>query len=457
MRLPFEWEPRRYQLPAWQFFEDGGKRGVAVWHRRAGKDLFGINLCAVESQKRVGLYWHLFPTYNQGRKIAWQGKTKTGRPFLDHLPPELIKSTNNTEMRKEFRNGSIYQVVGTDNVDRLVGANPVGVIFSEWALMDPRAWDLIRPILVENEGWAFFIYTARGHNHGYSLYNIAKKLDYWFAELLTVEMTKAVSLQAVKEERDAGMPEELIQQEFYCSFEAAMAGSYYGEGMSRAEKEERVRDVPWDPLLPVHTWWDLGINDNMVLWFLQVPPSGREIRLIDYYENSGEGLPHYAKYLRELPYDYGTHYAPHDINVRELSTGRSRLEIARELGIRFQVVPKLSVSDGIEAVRSILSQCYWDQKKCQRGVDALKEYRKEYDDKLQCFKDHPVHDWTSHPADAFRTGAVGMRDLISRLNLNTSLLPRTGDDTYPELASHDRSGMPRGKRRDFRNALTRTY
>lgn len=456
MRLPYKWEPRRYQLPAWQFYENGGKRGVAVWHRRAGKDLFGINLCAVEGQKRVGLYWHLFPTYNQGRKIAWQGKTKTGRPFLDYIPDELIRSTNNTEMRKEFHNGSIYQVVGTDNVDRLVGANPVGVIFSEWALMDPRAWDLIRPILVENEGWAFFIYTARGHNHGYTLYNIAKKLDYWFAELLTVEDTMAVSLKAVAEERDAGMPEELIQQEFYCSFEAAMAGSYYGEGMQRVETDGRVRDVPWDPLLSVSTWWDLGINDNMVIWFVQIS-NGREIRLIDYYENSGEGLPHYAKYLRELPYDYGTHYAPHDINVRELSTGRSRLEIARELGIRFQVVPKLPVSDGIEAVRSILSQCYFDKTKCERGINALKEYRKEYDDKLQSFKDHPVHDWSSHPADAFRIGALGIRDLISRSTLVVDTLPRIADDQYGELSSHDRSGMIRGSKRNRRSNLIRNY
>jgi len=407
IRLPYDFVPRVYQLPLFQFIENGGKRASCVWHRRAGKDLSMINLCAVESHKRIGLYWHLFPTYNQGRKIAWQGMTKDGRKFLDHFPKQVVSNVNNTEMRLELTNGSIYQVVGTDNVDRLVGANPVGCIFSEWSLMDPRAWDLIRPILAENEGWAVFIYTPRGHNHGYDLWNRAMASDKWFSQMLTVPETRAIPMSAIEEDREAGMPEELIQQEYFCSFEAAMVGSYYGQQMKAAEDDGRITEVPWEPEADVHTAWDLGVGDSTVIWFFQT--IGNSARIIDYYEQSGEGLPHYANVLRERPYVYGRHFAPHDIQHRELGSGKSRIEIARELGIKFEVAPKLRIEDGIEAVRALLPKCYFDRVKCERGVSALKQYRKEWDDKLRVFKDRPLHDWTSHAADGFRTMGVMAR------------------------------------------------
>ncbi len=425
LRVPVDWRPRPYQLPLWKFLEDGGKRAVCVWHRRAGKDLCSINWAVVSALQRPGLYWHLFPTYNQGRKIAWDGMTKDGRAFLNHFPEELVEAKNNTEMRLTLKNGSIFQVVGTDNVDRLIGANPVGVIFSEYSVQDPRAWDYIRPILAENDGWALFIFTARGRNHGYDLLNIAKRNETWFQQVLSVEDTRAIPMSAVDEERAAGMPEEMIEQEFFCSFDAPLVGAYYGNAMARLLADKHITQVPYEPLLDVHTSWDLGVGDSTVILFFQL--QGNEIRIIDYYENQGEGLAHYIKVLREKEYVYGDHYAPHDIQVRDFSTGRSRLEVARELGVRFRVAANLRIDDGIEAVRSILPRCYFDEDKCSHLIEALRQYRKDYDEKLKAYKDRPLHDWTSHPADAMRYLALSVRE---RINKKISNLPRQAELEY---------------------------
>ena len=426
--VPVDWAPRPYQFPLWKFLEDGGKRAVAVWHRRAGKDLLSINWCAVSALTRPGLYWHLFPTYNQGRKIAWDGMTRDGRKFIDHFPQETWEAVNNTEMRLTLKNGSIYQVVGTDNVDRLVGANPVGVVFSEYSLQDPRAWDYIRPILAENGGWALFIYTARGRNHGYDLLNMAKRNEKWFQQTLSVDDTRAISQEAVDEERDSGMPDEMIQQEFYCSFDAPLVGSYYGNAMARLLADGKITGVPYEQRLEVHTSWDLGMNDSTAIIFFQ--RHGGEIRIIDYYESSGEGLAHYVKILKEKEYLYGEHIAPHDIQVREMGTGKSRLEVARELGIRFRVAANLRIDDGIEAVRTTLPKCFFDEKKCSHLIEALRQYRKDFDEKHKVFRDRPLHDWTSHPADAMRYLAVGLRD---QLNMNAKKLPRMADMDYQIL------------------------
>lgn len=422
IEVPYNWRPRSYQVPTWQYFTNGGKRGACVWHRRAGKDLFAINLSAVAACQRVGLYWHILPTYNQGRKIVWEGFTRDGRKFIDHFPPELIESKNNTDMRITLKNGSIYQVVGAEDPDRLVGTNPIGVVFSEYSLHDPYAWDILRPILAENGGWALFIYTARGKNHGYKLMEMAKNNKQWHASVLKAgsgpdatkreDGTPVISDEIIQDERDAGMEEELIQQEFYCSFEAAIVGAYYAKQMTMLEtptenRQRQIGEVPWEPGLPVHTAWDLGMDDQTCIWFIQ--QFGEQLRVIDYYENNGEGLAHYVKQLNARPYVYGKHYAPHDIEVRELGTGRSRLEAARSLGLRFTVVKIHSVEDGIEATREILPQCWMDEKKCERGIAALREYRREYDEQKMTYKNTPLHNWASHPADAFRQFAMGHR------------------------------------------------
>ena len=427
IQVPDNWRPRDYQLDLWKYLENGGKRAVAVWHRRAGKDLLSVNWCVTAALKRKGLYWHLLPTYNQGRKIVWDGMTRDGRSFLEHFPKELWANVNNTDMRLELKNGSIYQVVGTDNVDRLVGSNPVGVVFSEYSLQDPRAWDLVRPILAENGGWAMFIYTARGRNHGYDLFNMANRNERWFCQKLSIDDTSVLTQEAIEEEREAGMPEELIQQEFYCSFDAPLVGSYYGSLMAKALAEERIKNVPYEPRLEVHTAWDLGMGDSTaIIWFQQF---GNEYRIIDYYENQGEGIPHYVKIVREKDYIYGRHIAPHDIKVREMGTGKSRFEVARDLGIRFDVCPNIQVDDGIEAVRSIIPRCYFDEKKCSILVEALRQYRKDYDEKNKVYKNRPLHDWSSHGADAFRYLALGTRDI----NKNRQNLPSFADSNYNVL------------------------
>jgi len=420
--LPLDYTPREYQLPAWNFFMEGGKRGVCVWHRRAGKDLLAINLIVTKAVQRTGLYWHLLPTYNQGRKIVWDGFTGDGKKFRDAFPKELIKRQNNTDMRIEMTTGSIYQVVGTDEVDRLVGTNPIGCVFSEYSLHDPRAWDYIRPILSENGGWALFIYTARGKNHGYTLLQMSKKRESWFSSTLTVEDTfkpgggRVITEEAVEEERLSGMPPELILQEFFVNFDAPIVGAYYSKQLRDLENKKRFTKVPYDPALVVHTGWDLGMSDTTCIWFFQ--EYGFEIRVIDYYENSGEGLAHYKQVLNDRGYTYGRHYGPHDITVRELGTGKSRLEVAKTLGMRFIVVDRHKVEDGIEATRNLLPMCYFDEENCSRGIEALRSYRKERDESkeqkgadgnFEFFKSSPVHDWASHPADAFRTYSWGRK------------------------------------------------
>ncbi len=410
-------------MPFWKYMQgnDEGKRASCVWHRRAGKDLVGINLVQVKSQERIGMYWHMLPTYKQGRAIVWNGFTRDGRKFLDHFHPSLVASTNATEMRVTFTNGSIYQVVGTDDIDSLVGTNPIGVVFSEYSLHDPGAWNYIRPILAENGGWAVFIYTARGNNHGKVMIDMAQANKSWFAEILVAgnNGTKrenglpVISDEVINEERAAGMPEEMIQQEFYCSFEAPFVGAYYGSQMMALEKKGQILDeVEHDPKLLVDTHWDLGVSDGCAIWFTQ--QLGTEVRVIDYYEASGEGLPHYAKVLlgqidggdHRGEYTYGRHFAPPDIAVKELGTGRTRIETAKSLGIKFRTVRKHDVDDGIEAVRNILPTCWFNKQRCARGLDALRAYRKDWDDKNKCFRTNPLHDWSSHAADAFRYFAM---------------------------------------------------
>ena len=411
---------------------NGGKRAVAVWHRRAGKDLTTVNIIAVEATKRPGLYWHLFPTYNQGRKIAWDGMTGAGRKFIDHFPKEMIAGQpNNTEMKINFKNGAIYQVVGSDNPDRLVGANPVGVILSEYALQDPRAWDYIRPILVENKGFAIFIYTARGRNHGYRMYEMARHNPKWFAEVLTVDNTDVVSKADIEEERVSGMPEEMIEQEFYCSWDAPLVGSYYGQYMKVARKCNRIRQVPHDPLLQVYTAWDLGVGDSTVIIFYQRYIN--EIRIIDVYSQTGQGFSHYAKIMSEGKrsfYDYAEHYGPHDLAVRELGTGRSRIEVAREFGINFRVARRLPVDDGIEAVRQLMPFIYWHEE-LEHLIEAASQYRREWDDKKRCFTPQPYHDWTSDYMDALRVLALAIRNHNN--TKKTSNLPRMAESEYAEI------------------------
>ena len=426
--LPFRYEPRPYQLPVWRALDDGFKRLVLVWHRRSGKDLTCFNILARATQMRVGTYFYVFPSYAQGKKVIWDGTDKEGLRFLSYLPRDLWESSNQTEMKIRLKNGSLFQIIGSDNIDSIVGTNPIGVVFSETAIADPQAWDFLRPILAENDGWALFNSTPRGrHNHFHKLYKTAQSNKKWWSSLLTVEDTGAVTLDQIQEERDSGMSEELIQQEFYCDFSGGMQGAYYVRNMEDAEKDGRILDIDYDPSLPVDTWWDLGMGDSTVIVFVQ--PHFTQNRIIDCHEASGEGLAYYAKMLSQKPYVYRDHIGPHDLSVRELGTGKSRFEIAAGLGIRFKIAKKLPLDDGINAVRAMLSSCYFDRKKCAYLIDALMAYRKEWDPKNRTYKNRPNHDWSSHYCDAIRSGAVGRRSAKVKQERQRYDIRRTFDKT----------------------------
>lgn len=416
--LPHEFTPRGYQRPVWEamFADPPVKRAVLVWHRRAGKDLTALHITVAKAFERVGVYFMVYPTYSQGKKILWDGITSEGKPFMDAIPQALRVNTNATEMKVRLVNGSLIQLVGVDSADSIVGTNPVGVVFSEYSLMAPTAWDLIRPILAENKGWAMFIYTPRGRSHGYTLFEAARRQG-WFTQLLTVDETKrddgspVVSAEAVEDERASGMDESLVLQEFYCSFDAAISGAYYASQLRVAYDQERICRLPIDPALDVDTYWDLGIGDSTAIVFVQV--LANEVRIIDYYENSGEGLTHYVQYLKDWreKHDvrFGLHWAPHDIEVRELTTGKSRKEAARAMGIKFYTAPKLPIDEGIDMTRRLWPRCWFDADRCDKLLIALAEYRKEWDDRTMTFRDRPLHNWASHAADAFRLLGVALR------------------------------------------------
>lgn len=419
IQVPHKYEPRDYQLPFLAAMDSGCKRAVVVWHRRAGKEK--TCLAGVMTKKmleRVGTYFYVFPTFVQGRKVLWDGADKAGFRFIDHIPKELIENRNDTEMKVRLKNGSLLQVVGSDNFNALMGTNPIGIVFSEYSLQDPVCWGHFRPILAENGGWAVFNFTPRGENHAYLLYELAMaapfdaaaRPDGWFVSLLTAKDTQVVSAAVLEQERQETIRldgnDAIHQQEYYCSFTAPISGAYYAAQLTKAYRDGRVGRVPHETRLAVDTWWDLGINDRMAIWFTQAV--GQELRVIDYMEGSGHGLPHYIAAMKEKPYVYGKHTAPHDIEVRELSTGKTRRDTAAALGIKFDVAPKLPPADGIDAVRALFDKCWFDNEKCRDGLNALKNYRKQYDAKRKTFLNQPYHDWSSNGADAFRYLAVAV-------------------------------------------------
>lgn len=429
-------KPRSYQLPIFDAIENKGYRRVLViLPRRAGKDISAFNLCIRASLRKIGVYYYIFPTYSQAKKVIWDSMTNDGMRFLDYIPSELIESTNSQEMKIRLRNGSLIQLVGSDNVDSLMGTNPRGVIFSEYALQDPRAYQFIRPILTANQGWALFLSTPRGKNHLWELYNIAQRSDDWYCLKLTVDDTQHISLHDIeKEKADGIMSDDLIQQEYYTSFTMGVEGSYYAKYLDRMRLKGQVGMVPWESGFKVHTAWDLGVRDSTAIIFFQT--IGQTVRIIDCYEKSKEGLDHYVKVIQNKPYSYGRHIAPHDIKVREFGTGMTRLEKAAHLGIRFTVAPDISVIDGIESVRSALGKVWIDEGACRPLLQALENYRQEYDSKRKVYKDHPLHDNNSHFADAMRYLSISLprtRDGLSAEEL---------DKRYQEAMYGHNANMP---------------
>jgi phage terminase large subunit len=426
-------QPRPYQIPIFTAMDKGYKRIMAILPRRAGKDIAAFNLAIREALKKVGTIFYVFPTFSSGRRILWDAITIDGMRVLDYIPPELLESKNEQQMRIRFKNGSQIQIVGSDNFDTsLVGTNAMGFIFSEYALSDPRAYQFVRPILTAADGWALFISTPRGKNHLWDLWNIAQaNPDDWFSYKLTVEDTKHIPLQEIEKERMSGeMSEDLIQQEYYCSWDQGIEGSYYSKYLDRMRLKGQIGIVPWEASFRVNTCWDIGVRDSTSIIFYSVV--GQQVRIIDYYEKNKEGLEHYVKVLNSKPYTYGKHFAPSDIIVKEFGSGLTRLEKAQQLGLKFEFttnargerrssVPSVPIEDGIEAVRSAFSKIWIDEVNCAGLIKALENYRQEFDIKRKVYKDQPLHDIHSHAADAMRYLCLSLsktRDGLSAEELN---------------------------------------
>jgi len=419
VKIPHNFKPRSYQLPFMRAMDQGIKRACLVWHRRCGKDKTALNFMINSMFKRIGTYFYLFPTLKQSRKVIWDGMDFSGFKFMNHFPKEIITRKREDDMRVEIANGSIFQLIGSDNFDAVMGTNPVGLILSEYSLQDPRAWNFLKPILRENKGWAVFLYTPRGKNHGYHLYQKTKRLpDTWFSQILTVndtfkpDGTPVLTPADIQAERDEGTEEDMIQQEYYCSFEGGMAGAIYGRLMTDVRAEGRVCEVPHDPRIPVYTFWDIGISDSTTIWFMQFP-GGDKVDVIRYYQNQGEGIEFYLQLLSKLMveegYNYGEHFGPHDMSNREFGTGKSPETIANELNYRFTIVERTkNIQYGIGNVRQWLPRCRFDAVNCELGIDALESYHKEWDAKWKRYSDTPARNWACHGADGFRTFAEGM-------------------------------------------------
>lgn len=443
IRIPNGWRPRHYQMPAWTAVEAGIKRHVLIWHRRAGKDDFALHRAAVSSFQRVGNYWHLLPEASQARKAIWEAVDETtGKRRIDiAFPMEIRETTKEQEMFIRFKTGSTWQVGGSDNYDSMVGSSPVGITFSEYALADPNAWAYLRPILANNGGWAQFITTPRGRNHAAAMYEFAKREPGWFAQRLTVADTGAIPLHIVDQERRELAAERgdveanaIIQQEYYCSFEAAIPGAYFGEQMMLADQQGRIGEFPWVPSMPVGTAWDLGHGDSTVVWLYQTPMGGR-VRLIDVFEGSNVGIDWYAHRLMALPYQLADHIWPHDgahKDIRDIA-GQTLQATAKSLGIKpIRILANdQAIETGINAARNLLPLCEFNTQpiphilssgeketpeqarfRMDRALNALRMYHRKWDDKLKRFADAPLHDWTSHTADAFRYLARGRKSLI---------------------------------------------
>jgi len=406
--LPYNYTPREYQIPVLAALDKGIKRIVLCWHRRSGKDYTILNWCVKQLYMEPIVCFYVMPSYAQAKKVIWDSVDNDGKRMIDCIPKEIIAQKNAQEMKVRFTNGSLLQLIGSDNIDSLMGTNPKVVVFSEYALQSPDAWEYIRPILKVNGGTAIFISTPRGRNHFYDLFRTGQSFEGWFTQKLTIEDTNVLTKNDVDQEMLEGMSEELALQEYYCSFDRGIEGSFYAKLMQKLHEEERICEINYDPYKLVHTAWDLGWDDETVIIFFQLV--GDNIKIIDYEHHSTKTLAWYRDLLRSKPYKYGTHLFPHDVEqIDGISTGCTRREILEELEISVTTVQKLLISDGIEAVKSILSsKVYINTNKCKDLIKSLEHYHREWDDKKKIYKNAPLHDWSSHGADSMRYLAVGL-------------------------------------------------
>ena len=436
---------RDYQAKVWdELYKRNIKKTYLIWHRRAGKDLFCLQYLVSKALVDVGNYWYLLPQQNQVRRAIWEGITSKGFRYLDMIPEQCVFKKSEQEMKITLRHperptepGSIISFLGGDRYDSLVGAGIKGCVISEHALQRPNLYDLaIEPMLNESGGWVIFNTTPRGENHAYDMYKFISKEPTYFTSKLTIDDTKVVDLALIDEERRRGKPEEIIQQEYYCSFAGAIHGAYYADLLQKA----KFGDYGYDMRYPVHTCWDLGVSDSMAIWFVQFIEG--TIRLIDYYENSTYGLAHYASIVEGKGYRYAGHHLPHDGVQRQLTATEKAQSIQGQLlalGLNdVDIIPRTAdVYADIQAVRGILPICRFDEK-TKDGYEALKNYRREYDEDRKCFKTTPLHDWTSHAC----------------LVWDTKVLTTEGEKNIIDVKVGDYVITPMGKRRVLRSGMT---
>jgi len=427
--LPYNFASYRHQESFFGAMLAGKKRASLCWHRRAGKDLcawvWAIYFCLTT---QGSLVYHCLPTQAQARKVIWDGRTNGGEDFFHFIPESLVERKLSNTMMIEFKNGSILQLIGSDNYDRVVGTNPSGINFSEWSLCDPAAYDYFRPILRANKedgkGWCTFEFTARGRNHAYRSHMAAIENENWYAETVDVTQTvrhdgkPIISQEDIEEDRIEGMEEAKIQSEYYCSFDAPIEGAWWGPEMVSLHNSNRIGDHVHDAELLVHTTCDLGYDDNFTWIFFQTV--GKSVYIIDYYQNSREGLPHYIKMLKDKgkdnKYEYGKHFAPHDVKQHDWTSDKSKQERAKKMGIKFTDLPKLSTVDQCDAARGLLrSNCFFNENTTFKLIDCLTGYSKKRDGKKvneegkPLYTEKPVHSWHSHGADSFKLLAVSLK------------------------------------------------
>lgn len=462
--IPNQWKPRWYQAPALRWFDNGGRFAIWVHHRRAGKDLSALHQTCKMMHRRVGAYWHVFPTESQGRKALWTEFTRDGQRIMEQVFPRAVRKSPRefypkAEMVVELKNGSIWRLLGSDKMD-VVGAGPVGCVFSEYALAKPNTWDLVRPMLRERDGWAWFISTPRGKNHFWKLLQMAKDNPSWHVDLKRLDETLAYDpVRTVEEERASGMPEELIQQEYFIDFSAANVGSFYGVTLSALQARGGLE--PFDsPKDDVFTTWDLGRSDDTAIWWWR-PNAAGAVDVLDHYASHGEDLEHYFQVLeqrqRHHGWRYRKHYFPHDARAKTLAARQSVMEqaVARLGAGLVDITPNLALFDGIDALRRLLldvgtrihpcCSLVVHNKDCD-GVEALRAYHREWDAERKCFRGTPVHDWSSHTADAARYMAVAHKlaqALCQRSPAVAPVVPKPynqvlrGDDMVPVRYSNN--------------------
>ena len=380
---------------------DKNRFNVIIVHRRGGKTVFAINHLikkALTNKRPYPRYAFISPYRLQGKSTAWD-YLKQFSAAIPHV------KFNESELRVDFNvNNSRIQIIGAENSSAIRGQYFDGIIVDETQNIAPDVFDtILRPCLSDRNGFAIFIGTPRGRNYFYQLHQLAKQTEDWFTCVFRASETKIIHEKELTDAK-AIMSPEAYAQEMECSFQAGISGSYYGAMMESLDKNGHIKDFEIDDSQEVETWWDLGMNDSTVITFVQ--RTKNEIKVIDSYENSGEGLEHYLNIIDSKPYIYSKHIAPHDIRVRELGTNKSRWESAKEMGLEFDIAPKLSVEDGIEQVRQLLPKCWFHKRNCNKLVEALKSYCKRWDEKNNCFKNRPLHNWASHFADSFRYGAI---------------------------------------------------